>query len=135
MIDDALRGWVDDDAGGRGGEQMVDTKEPLYSEVVDAVVSAARLLVQYNPPTTLECNCPCHTSLASQLLARRLHITKKAKLSAREREVLDLILAGQTHEGIGLSLGIKSRTSKWHFANVLAKLGADSRDDLFRIFL
>jgi DNA-binding NarL/FixJ family response regulator len=69
------------------------------------------------------------------LTERRERIIARAALSSREREVLDLLLLGRTHEEIGLVLGISARTAKFHQTNVLQKLGADSRTDLIRIFL
>ncbi|MBX3158510.1 MAG: response regulator transcription factor [Deltaproteobacteria bacterium] len=58
----------------------------------------------------------------------------QAGLTARERAVLDLLLLGRTHDEIALVLGISERTSRFHQANLLEKLGADSRNDLLRLF-
>jgi DNA-binding NarL/FixJ family response regulator len=66
---------------------------------------------------------------------RRSEIVAQARLTEREREVLDLLLLGRTHEDIARLLGITERTSKFHQANLLTKLGAESRLDLLRLFL
>lgn len=66
---------------------------------------------------------------------RRAEIITHARLTEREREVLDLLLLGRTHEDIARVLGISERTSKFHQANLLTKLGAESRLDLMRLFL
>ena len=66
---------------------------------------------------------------------RRASMIADAKLTGREREVLDLLLLGRTHEDIAEVLGISERTSKFHQANLLQKLGAESRLDLLRLFL
>jgi DNA-binding NarL/FixJ family response regulator len=66
---------------------------------------------------------------------RRSTLIEQAHLTTREREVLDLLLLGRTHEDIGTLLGISERTSKFHQANLLNKLGAESRLDLLRLFL
>lgn len=66
---------------------------------------------------------------------RRADLMARARLTEREREVLDLLLLGRTHEDIADVLGITERTSKFHQANLLAKLGAESRLDLLRLFL
>lgn len=58
-----------------------------------------------------------------------------AGLSTREREVLDLVLLGRSLSEVGTALGITPRTAKFHLSNVLAKLGAESRADLVRVFL
>jgi DNA-binding NarL/FixJ family response regulator len=65
----------------------------------------------------------------------RGQLVAQANLTAREREVLDLLLLGRTHQDIAEVLGISERTSKFHQANLLAKLGAESRLDLMRLFL
>jgi DNA-binding response OmpR family regulator len=72
--------------------------------------------------------------LAEMLRDRRDQIAEDAKLTSREREVLDLLLLGRTHEEIGLAIGSSARTAKFHQANILRKLGAASRLDLMRIF-
>lgn len=69
------------------------------------------------------------------LRARLLRLANDAGLSVREREVLDLLLLGRSAADIGLALNITARTAKFHQANVLAKLGADSRHDLMRLLL
>jgi DNA-binding NarL/FixJ family response regulator len=66
---------------------------------------------------------------------RRSTVIGQANLTSREREVLDLLLLGRTHEDIAEVLGISERTSKFHQANLLQKLGAESRFDLLRLFL
>ncbi|WP_250284655.1 LuxR C-terminal-related transcriptional regulator [Frankia sp. CiP1_Cm_nod2] len=50
-----------------------------------------------------------------------------ALLSTREREVLDLIVAGETNSGIARELVLGEQTVKTHVAHVLRKLGATSR--------
>jgi DNA-binding NarL/FixJ family response regulator len=67
--------------------------------------------------------------------ARREEVIQAARLTEREREVLDLLLLGRTHEDIAVVLGITERTSRFHQSNLLLKLGAESRMDLMRLFL
>lgn len=55
-----------------------------------------------------------------------------AQLSAREREVLGLIVAGLTNKEIGRALGISPRTIETHRANLFAKLEAESLAQLIR---
>jgi DNA-binding response OmpR family regulator len=66
---------------------------------------------------------------------RRAELVASARLTEREREVLDLLLLGRNHQDIAAVLGISERTSKFHQANLLLKLGAESRLDLMRLFL
>jgi DNA-binding CsgD family transcriptional regulator len=61
-------------------------------------------------------------------------IVSQFALSPREREVFELLLYGFTADEIGGKLGVSTRTVKFHQTNVLEKLDADSRLDLFRLF-
>lgn len=53
-------------------------------------------------------------------------------LSEREREVLELLVAGMSVKSIGRQLGISSSTAEKHRANVLQKTGFESVIDLTR---
>ncbi|MBU0893543.1 MAG: LuxR C-terminal-related transcriptional regulator, partial [Gammaproteobacteria bacterium] len=55
-----------------------------------------------------------------------------AQLSAREREVLGLIVEGLTNKEIGRALELSPRTVETHRANLFAKLGAESLAQLIR---
>jgi NarL family two-component system response regulator LiaR len=48
-------------------------------------------------------------------------------LTAREREVLELIAGGRSNKRIALELGISEKTVKTHVGHVLAKLGVTDR--------
>lgn len=85
----------------------------------------ATLSVQPLPPEVLD-------DLAH---AKRDRLIAKAGLSGREREVLDLLLLGRSHEDIAQLTGIGVRTVKFHQGRLLAKLGAESRFDLMRLLL
>ncbi|HSD88957.1 MAG TPA: LuxR C-terminal-related transcriptional regulator [Kofleriaceae bacterium] len=65
--------------------------------------------------------------------AKIQQLADRADLSAREREILMYLLLGRTTEDISTLVGIAVRTVKFHQANVLQKLGADSRSDLLRL--
>jgi len=70
-----------------------------------------------------------------ELVRDRLEqIVAQYALSPREREVFELLLYGFTADEIGRKLGVSTRTVKFHQTNVLAKVDADSRLDLFRLF-
>lgn len=49
------------------------------------------------------------------------------ELTAREREVLELIARGRSNKRIALELGISEKTVKTHVGHVLAKLGVADR--------
>ncbi|NDL59636.1 ATP-binding protein [Phytoactinopolyspora mesophila] len=52
-----------------------------------------------------------------------------AGLTAREREVLDLIAAGRSNREIGEALFISAKTASVHVSNILAKLGVSTRGE------
>jgi two-component system response regulator FixJ len=54
-------------------------------------------------------------------------------LSAREREVMALVVEGLDHRAIGERLGISPRTVEVHKARVMGKLGARNLAELIRI--
>jgi len=56
-----------------------------------------------------------------------------AALTAREREVFELIVAGKLNKQIGDALGIAERTVKSQRASVMAKLGASNAAELGKI--
>jgi PAS domain S-box-containing protein len=72
------------------------------------------------------------TDLVDAKVAR---VSEACGLSDREREVLQLLLRGRGLADIATMLEIAPRTVKFHQANVLQKLGADSRFDLLRVVL
>lgn len=65
--------------------------------------------------------------------ARVEALSRHARLSGRERNVLALLLLGRNLDDVAVAEGITARTAKFHQRNVLRKLGADSRQDLFRL--
>ena len=56
-------------------------------------------------------------------------------LSARERQVLDGLVAGQANKVIAYDLGISPRTVEVYRANVMTKMEARSLPELVRIAL
>jgi len=52
------------------------------------------------------------------------------RLTARERQVVDLLLQGKSNKQIALGLGISERTVEFHLNNVYTKLQVGSRTEL-----
>lgn len=73
-----------------------------------------------------------HVASRERHQASRLARERYAQLSAREREVLGLIVAGLTNKEIGRALDLSPRTVESHRASVFAKLQAESLAQLIR---
>jgi two-component system, LuxR family, response regulator FixJ len=77
-----------------------------------------------------------NTALAMDAAARRSSAGKDsfdqclASLTEREREVLDLLLAGKTSKEIARGLSISPRTAEAHRASLLRKFGVSSAKEL-----
>ena len=62
--------------------------------------------------------------------ARRASAERLAQLTQREREVLDLVVAGKTNRDIGEVLDISVKTVEAHRARLMEKVGAESLAEL-----
>jgi DNA-binding NarL/FixJ family response regulator len=49
------------------------------------------------------------------------------RLTARQRQIVELIASGSTDRAIGMRLGIRTATAQKHVANVLRRLGVRNR--------
>jgi DNA-binding CsgD family transcriptional regulator len=74
--------------------------------------------------TTLTCRLPLHDSAVAPETPA---VKRLAELRDREREVLELMIAGLRNREIADRLFISVRTVKFHVSNVLRKLDVDSR--------
>jgi two-component system response regulator FixJ len=60
-------------------------------------------------------------------------LEKLASLTAREREVMELVVAGLTNKEVGARLGAAEKTIKIHRSRVMHKMGARSLPELVRL--
>lgn len=68
--------------------------------------------------------------------ARRMRVQSRIEsLTARERQVLDLIMEGASNKVIASGLSISPRTVEIYRANVMSKMRADSLSELIRMTL
>jgi len=72
---------------------------------------------------------PLAPRAGTALLAARARPRPGAELSAREREVLELVALGRSNREIGQQLFISTKTVSVHVSNILAKLGAGGRTE------
>lgn len=75
-----------------------------------------------------------HVRTRGRVAADRDTRERYARLSEREREVLALVVEGQTAKQIARALGLSPRTVETHRANLGAKLETDSLAQLIRRF-
>jgi FixJ family two-component response regulator len=73
-----------------------------------------------------------HVRSRQRLVADRQTSQRFATLSAREREVLSLVVAGRTNKEIARALALSPRTVETHRAHLSAKLQAESLAQLIR---
>jgi len=64
--------------------------------------------------------------------ARTVTIRGVAKLTPREREVLQLLAEGKSNKEVGTALKISTKTAETHRARIMAKLGLHSMADVVR---
>ena len=99
----------------------------LKSQPVEEIIDAIQLVlggVRYLPPSISRAQ-------VDELLARDTWTL--SRLTAREREVFDLLVQGFTNDEIATRLFIARRTVEAHRHHVMHKLGARSLVDLVRL--
>jgi DNA-binding CsgD family transcriptional regulator len=73
-----------------------------------------------------------HDSPQTRLRWAVTRLSTQAKLTERERAILDRVLQGCGNGEIGDELGISKATVKWHMHNIFTKTGAKTREALLR---
>jgi two-component system, NarL family, response regulator len=86
-------------------------KESLHSDLLD-IIRRVHAGERYIPQGV------------ANLLAERM---VRAKLTAREQQILELIAKGMTNRDISASLSITDSTINVHVSNIIAKLGVNDR--------
>lgn len=80
--------------------------------------------------TTISCWLPLHDFAPAPETAS---VRRLAELRDREREVLELMIAGLRNRDIAARLYISERTVKFHVSNILAKLEVGSRTEAIAV--
>jgi len=70
----------------------------------------------------------------SRLLEQRAAADRFAGLSPRERQVVDLIVSGQTGKAIAQELGVGRKTVDFHRANIMRKVKVETMAELVYLF-
>jgi DNA-binding CsgD family transcriptional regulator/signal transduction histidine kinase len=127
LTDDALRVTVADDGPAFDAGADATARELVYIRRIVAPLKGRAVLDSARHwGTTLTCELPLHaaTPLPDTPALRRL-----VELGEREREVLELIVAGLRNREIAERLFIADRTVKFHVSNILQKLEVRSRTE------
>lgn len=66
-------------------------------------------------------------SIAQRMAAWQVRDLARTELTARERQVLGLVVAGRTNQEIGGELGITEKTVEKHLSSIFSKLHVESR--------
>lgn len=103
----------------------------LKSDAAQDLVAAVRALQGHTPMLT--------SKIAGMVLEGFLHSTKSGKghpvvveLTAREREIVQLLAEGKSNKEVAAALCISVKTAETHRANVMHKLGLHSTAELVR---
>ncbi|MGH9469154.1 MAG: response regulator [Terriglobia bacterium] len=99
----------------------------LKSDAGDELVIAVRALSQHKPFLSRR-----FSDQITNGSARRAKHAGPSTLSARERQVVQLLAEGETTKDVAASLGIKVKTAETHRANIMRKLGIHSASGLVR---
>jgi DNA-binding NarL/FixJ family response regulator len=106
----------------------------LKSDAATDLVAAVSALQRHQPLFT--------SKVAGMVLEGFLNSTKSARtpqlameLTAREREIVQLLAEGKSNKEVATILGISVKTAETHRSNVMHKLGLHSTADLVRYAL
>ena len=109
-----------------------------YGEVTDAVQAMKNGAIDFieKPFKGQHLLDQVHKAIAEDAQIRKKQAQQQvvsaslALLTAREREVMDLVIAGKANKVIALELGLSMKTVEFHRAHVMRKMKADSVAEL-----
>jgi two-component system response regulator NreC len=109
----------------RAGASGYIVKRAVGTELIDAICAVWRGELYVHPAMTRNLLKELHPTLASDEISVET-------LTPRESEVLRLVAEGHTNRQVAELLTISVRTVESHRANLMGKLGLDSRVELVR---
>lgn len=109
---------------GRGELDPHDDSLAPIAERVTALNGDFRVSSTSGWGTSLDIRLPLDPPAAPEVLAETV------ELSARERDVLRLLVSGRRNRSIAHELGISDNTVKFHVSNLLRKVGVSNRAEL-----
>jgi two-component system, NarL family, response regulator NreC len=102
------------------------------SEAHTYLVDAIRSLSQHKPFFTNKVSQILFSDIVNRSTKGAARIEPGQRLSAREREIVQLLAEGKSNKEVADALGISVRTAETHRASILRKLGLDSIAGLVR---
>ena len=102
------------------------------SEAHHFLVEAIESLGRHKPFFTAKVSEILFSNILNRAEGRRDETEAGQRLSAREREIVQLIAEGKSNKEVAEALGISVRTAETHRASILRKLNLDSIADLVR---
>jgi DNA-binding NarL/FixJ family response regulator len=98
----------------------------LKSDVALYLIEAVKSLARHKPFFTPQISEAILNSLVSTATPGHVEPTRPGPLSAREREILQLLAENKSNKDIAKALGISVRTVETHRRSVMQKLDANS---------
>jgi DNA-binding NarL/FixJ family response regulator len=102
----------------------------LKSDADQNLVAAVQMLLQHKPFLT--------SDVTGVVLLKYLNghdgldMQPQARITAREREIIQLLSEGKSNKEVAVTLDISTRTVETHRASIMRKLGMESLSDLVR---
>jgi len=102
----------------------------LKSDADQNLIAAVEMLLQHKPFLT--------PNVTDVVLSKFLSVQKQiednlpSRVTAREREIIQLLAEGKSNKEVAAALNISTRTAETHRANIMHKLGLSSLGDLVR---
>lgn len=114
-----------------------------YGEVMDAVQAMKNGAIDFieKPFKGQYLLDQVHKAIAEDAQIRKKQAQQKvvsaslALLTPREREVMDLVIAGKANKVIALELGLSMKTVEFHRAHMMKKMKVDSVAELVDLFI
>lgn len=126
-------------SGGMPQLRVESECDPIYTVERMAALLAMQCLVRGYEPEDFTVLVPAEGDLVTRLAARAKQLLEEGQsaanalfLSARQREVLRLVICNRVNKEIASQLNIAVRTVKFHISALLTKFGVENRAELAR---